>query len=78
MIHLNNIVIVGVGGTGLSSIAGILHDIGYQNVIGINDCDNQITKVLSDRGLDIIVGHGKYEVQEQDFVIYADVPAIYE
>ncbi|USN56488.1 MAG: hypothetical protein H6766_05600 [Candidatus Peribacteria bacterium] len=78
MIHLNNIVIVGVGGTGLSAIAGILHDLGYQNIVGINDHESQITQTLSDKGIDIIIGHGNYEVQPDDFVIYSDIQAIYD
>jgi UDP-N-acetylmuramate-alanine ligase len=56
----------------------MLHDLGYHNVIGINDRESQITQTLSAKGIHIIIGHGQYEVQPDDFVIYSDIPAIYD
>lgn len=54
----------------------LLHQLGYRNIVAINNVENQITRLLADRGINVIIGHGKYEVQHEDQVIYSDVPAI--
>ncbi|MDR2415188.1 MAG: Mur ligase domain-containing protein [Candidatus Peribacteria bacterium] len=48
-----HIVCVGAGGTGLSNIAGILRDIGFQNIIGIDEQPSQITQQLQKKGIPI-------------------------
>ena len=71
-----NIVFVGIGGVGMSAIAQILSDLWYKNIVWINNIPNQITQKLSQRGIDVIIGHGTYEVQVDDVVIYSDIQAI--
>ena len=77
-IPLHNIVLVGIGGVGMSALARILVDIGYTNIIGIDASQSQITDTLIDQGIQVIIGHGKYTVHPHDVVIYSDINAIYE
>ncbi|GHW02424.1 hypothetical protein AGMMS50249_2100 [candidate division SR1 bacterium] len=65
-----NIVFVGAGGAGLSNLVGILRDLGFHNLIGIDSQTSQITEQLSSRGVQIFP-HGKYQVKSDDIVIYS-------
>ncbi len=65
-----NIVFVGAGGAGLSNIVGILGELGYRNLIGINAERSQITQQLEQQGVSIF-SHGEYQVKAQDIVIYS-------
>ncbi|MBS8121566.1 glutamate ligase domain-containing protein [Candidatus Vampirococcus lugosii] len=67
-----NIIIVGAGGTGLNNIANLFFQFGYQNLICIDKYDSENTKKLVDKGIKTIIGHGKYEIQKEDIVIYSD------
>lgn len=70
---MQNIVLVGVWGTGLSSLAYLFHDLWYTNIIGIDKYSSEITKKLQDYGISVIIGdEKKYEVQKDDLVIYSD------
>ncbi|MBP7885011.1 hypothetical protein KAZ93_02460 [Patescibacteria group bacterium] len=60
----------------MSGLAMLLDQLGYKNLIAINDVENQLTQRLHDRNIKVIIGHGVYTVQKDDFVIYSDVPAI--
>lgn len=71
-----NIVLIGAGGTGMSGLTMLLDQLGYTNLVAINDVDNQLTARLHDRNIKVIIGHGRYQIQKDDFVIYSDVPAI--
>jgi len=65
-----NIVFVGAGWAGLSNLVGILRDLGFRNIIGIDGQASQITQQLQERGIQIFA-HGKYTVQTEDIVIYS-------
>ncbi|MDR2191017.1 MAG: hypothetical protein LBP53_07855 [Candidatus Peribacteria bacterium] len=47
------IVCVGAGGAGLSNIVGILRDLGFKNIIGIDEQASQITQQLQNKGIQI-------------------------
>ncbi|MDD2537479.1 MAG: cyanophycin synthetase [Candidatus Absconditabacteria bacterium] len=64
------IVFVGAGGAGVSNLVGILHDLGYTNLIGINKEQSQITQALEQQGVRIFP-HGEYQVQADDVMIYS-------
>lgn len=69
---MSHIVLIGIGGTGMSGIAGILHELGFTNIIGIDASHSQITDRLEQLGISIIYGHGNYKVQEGDTIIYSE------
>ena len=70
---MQNIILVGVGGTGLSSLAYLFHDLWYTNIIGIDKNPSEITKKLKDYGVSVIIWDGKnYQVQKDDLIIYSD------
>lgn len=54
----------------------LLFDIGYKNIICINNIQTNLTDHLKTHGLKVIIGHGKYEINIKDFVIYSDIQAI--
>ncbi len=71
-VKIDNIVLVWAGGTGLSSLGFLLSDLWYTNIIGIDNSQSQITAWLEKVGVQMIFGHGTYEVQAGDVVIYSD------
>lgn len=75
---VHNIVLVGVGWSGMSALAGILYDLWYRNVVGIDAAEGEITQNLQRKWIQIIIGHGNYQVDPKDFVIYSDIESIKE
>ena len=65
-----NIVFLGAGGTGISNLLGILREIGYKNLIGIDAQESQITNQLKSKGIKIYP-HGKYQIKSDDALIYS-------
>jgi UDP-N-acetylmuramate--alanine ligase len=55
----------------MSGIAGILLDLGYRDIIGIDSERSQLTDRLESRGLEIIYSHGKCQIEPGDIVIYS-------
>jgi len=70
-----NIVLVWAGGTGMSGVAGILHDLWYTNLVCIDANQSQLTDNLKKKGIKVIIGHGKYEVSIKDAIIYSEATA---
>ena len=70
-----NIVLVWAGGTGMSGVAGILHDLWYTNLVCIDANQSQLTDNLKKKGIKVIIGHGKYEVSIKDAIIYSEAVA---
>lgn len=60
----------------MSGLAMMLADIGYTNIVCIDQKKTDLTDRLERHGLKVVIGHGKYEVQPQDVVIYSDIQAI--
>lgn len=67
-----HIVIIWAGGSGISNIAHILHDLGYTNLIAIDAQASQITQALEKKGIPVVIGHGNYQVKADDIVIYSE------
>jgi UDP-N-acetylmuramate-alanine ligase/ribosomal protein S18 acetylase RimI-like enzyme len=67
-----NIVLVWVGGSGISGLAHLFMSVGYKNVIGIDSSANTVTDFLMTQGIQIIIWHHQYTVSPQDFVVYSD------
>ena len=65
-----NIVFVWAGGSWLSNLVWILWDLGFHNLIWIDEQESQITKQLSAKWIQIFK-HWKYQVKSDDAVIYS-------
>ncbi|RIV29172.1 UDP-N-acetylmuramate--L-alanine ligase [Alicyclobacillaceae bacterium I2511] len=61
---------VGIGGYGMSAIARVMLDMGYQ-VTGSDLSDQELIHRLSDRGATIFRGHDPSHVKEADLVVYS-------
>jgi len=67
-----NIVLVWAGGTGMSGIAGILHELWFTNIICIDSAQSQLTDNLQKKWLKVIIGHGIYQPKIDDAIIYSE------
>jgi UDP-N-acetylmuramate--alanine ligase len=59
---------IGIGGSGMSGIAEVLANLGYQ-VSGSDLAANSATKRLSQRGAKVFIGHAEEHVQGADAVV---------
>jgi len=59
---------VGVGGTGMSGIAEVLSNLGYQ-VSGSDIRESAVTKRLEQKGVTVHIGHSKENVENVDVVV---------
>lgn len=66
------IVLVGAWWTGMSGVAGMLHDLWYTNIVCIDANQSELTDKLKAKWMHVIIGHGKYKVQLGDVVIYSE------
>jgi UDP-N-acetylmuramate--alanine ligase len=67
-----NIVLIWAWWTGISSLWFLFTQLWYNNIIWIDSTESQITKALEKTGIQIILGHGIYQVTQDDFVIFSD------
>lgn len=65
-----NIIFVWAWWAGLSNLVGILRDLWFHNLIGIDEQDSQITQQLKEKWIQIFK-HWKYPVKSDDAVIYS-------
>lgn len=63
-----NLHFVGIGGAGMSGIAEVLHNLGYQ-VSGSDIAENAVTKHLSSLGVKVFIGHEAQHVDGTDAVV---------
>ena len=56
----------------MSGVAGILHELGFKNIICIDNTQSQLTDKLAAKGLKVIIGHGIYEPKIDDVIIYSE------
>ncbi len=69
------IILVWAWWTGMSGVAGILHDLWYTNIVCIDSAQSELTDKLKAKWLQVIIGHGKYKVQLGDVIIYSEAVA---
>lgn len=68
MRRVRRIHMIGVGGTGMSGIAEVLVNLGYQ-VTGSDLRDSPVTARLRDKGVDVFIGHHQENVGAADVVV---------
>jgi UDP-N-acetylmuramate-alanine ligase/ribosomal protein S18 acetylase RimI-like enzyme len=69
---MSRIVLVWVWGSGMSALAQILYRCGYTDLVGVDASESIVTNLLAQQGICIIIWHGVYEIEDDDFVIYSD------
>ncbi|MFG1178861.1 UDP-N-acetylmuramate--L-alanine ligase [Xanthobacter versatilis] len=65
---LGSIHFVGIGGIGMSGIAEVLHNLGYE-VQGSDVADSANVKRLRDLGIKVMIGHAAVNVDDADVVV---------
>lgn len=69
MMHkIKRIHFIGIGGSGMSGIAEVLHNLGY-TVSGSDAASSLVTERLRDLGIKINIGHDKSNVRDVDVVV---------
>jgi len=68
MERVKHIHFIGIGGAGMSGIAEVLHNLGY-DISGSDLQRNQATKHLQDLGIDIVTGHGAENINGSDVIV---------
>jgi UDP-N-acetylmuramate--alanine ligase len=66
--HIGIIHFVGIGGIGMSGIAEILHNLGYQ-VQGSDAIESYVTKNLAQKGIKVFIGHAAENVKGVSIVV---------
>ena len=59
---------IGIGGSGMSGIASILYDLGYE-VTGSDLNSSKNTEQLIEKGIDISIGHNKDNILSKDVIV---------
>ncbi len=67
---VNQVHFVGIGGSGMSGIAEILHGMGFR-VTGSDIHESEVTKRLRELGIPVDIGHNVDQVLNSDVVIYS-------
>ncbi len=65
---IKHIHFIGIGGSGMSGIAEVIHNIGY-SVTGSDLQKSKVTKYLHSLGIDVSIGHKKNNIKNVDVVI---------
>jgi UDP-N-acetylmuramate--alanine ligase len=68
--RLEHIHFIGIGGSGMSAIAKVMQEMGYQ-VSGSDIYEQELTKQLQAQGVKIYLGHQKENVTGADMVVYS-------
>ena len=66
--NIERIHFVGIGGTGMSGIAEVLSNLGYQ-VSGSDIKETPVTQRLAGLGVDITIGHRRANIAQVDVVV---------
>lgn len=67
----SRIILVGVWGTGMSALARLFLSLGYEQLIGIDQTESELTAQLQKQGMQIIYWHDKLNLQVDDHIIYS-------
>ena len=59
---------IGIGGIGMSGIAEVLNELGYE-VSGSDIAENSNTKRLKDLGIEVFIGHEKTNVSGAQIIV---------
>ncbi|MSR13108.1 MAG: UDP-N-acetylmuramate--L-alanine ligase [Gammaproteobacteria bacterium] len=70
MHNVRRIHFVGIGGAGMSGIAEVLNNLGYQ-ISGSDVAANRMTEILANMGVRIDLGHDQQNVRHADAVVYS-------
>jgi UDP-N-acetylmuramate--alanine ligase len=70
MHNVRRIHFVGIGGAGMSGIAEVLHNLGYQ-ISGSDVSANSMTELLAKMGVRIDSGHHEQHIRDADVVVYS-------
>ncbi len=74
MNNLQHVHFIGIGGYGMSAIARVMLDLGYQ-VSGSDVAKKELTDKLMDRGANIFIGHHASNISGAELVVYStDIP----
>lgn len=65
---VNHVHFVGIGGAGMSGIAEVLHNLGF-NVSGSDLAENATTQRLKSLGLEVFIGHAAGQIRHADAVV---------
>lgn len=74
MHNVKRIHFVGVGGAGMSGIAEVFHNLGYE-ISGSDLARNQMTDQLVAMGVRVEIGHRAENVADADVVVYSSAVA---
>ena len=72
---INNIFFVGIGGIGMSGIAELLHEQGF-NVSGSDIYENENVKRLKKLGIKVNIGHSPKNISKIDLLVYSSAVPI--
>lgn len=61
---------IGIGGAGMSGIAEVLHNMGFE-ISGSDMVESDVTRRLKKRGIKIHIGHDRSNVQENETVVFS-------
>jgi len=70
MHNVRRIHFVGVGGSGMSGLAEVFHNLGY-TISGSDLAQNQMTRHLQALGVRVDIGHQEQNVSDADVVVYS-------
>lgn len=68
MERINHIHMIGIGGSGMSGIAEVLHNLGFK-VSGSDLNDSVMTQHLSGLGIEITIGHHANNIKRRDVIV---------
>jgi len=63
-----NLYFIGIGGTGMSALAFIAHEMGYQ-VSGSDIVENEAINRLRKKGIQVFIGHSKERINQQEAIV---------
>ena len=68
--QIKNIHFVGIGGSGMSGIAEVLHNMGFR-ISGSDIAEGETVKRLKRLGMNIYLGHGRENVKDAETLVYS-------
>ena len=68
--RVKRIYFTGIGGAGMSGIAEVLHNMGF-NISGSDIAENDIVKRLKKMGVKVYLGHNKDNIKNIETLVYS-------